>query len=333
MPELAISTTGTLVYARAQGSYTQQSDLIWVDREGNVEEVGTIPISLPHLQLSPDNTQLALEYRDGPVVKISIYDMLDRGIDIELTIKKQEYPGMPIWMPDGKSIAFSHPGAQEGEMVAKQIAGGAAEVPLFRAPGSYLMPRSLSADGRLLAYHAFPTGTKGDIGVFHFGEDGDREGRVFLGTTQSEYNPALSPDGHWLAYVTENEVYVSRYPSGENMRRVSVDGGDAPLWSPDGREIFYQNGWWDKESNRKPEMWARSVTTEPSLQLGEARKLFDGWFLGSDDGGQSYDISRDGKRFLMVRTDERFRRFSEIIVVQNWFEELERLVPAGGEGQ
>jgi hypothetical protein len=117
------------------------------------------------------------------------------------------------------------------------------------------------------------------------------------------------------------------------MRRVSVDGGDAPLWSPDGREIFYQNGWWDKESNRKPEMWARSVTTEPSLQLGEARKLFDGWFLGSDDGGQSYDISRDGKRFLMVRTDERFRRVSEIIVVQNWFEELERLVPAGGEGQ
>ncbi|MCZ6662641.1 MAG: protein kinase, partial [Actinobacteria bacterium] len=326
-PQLAVSRTGTLVYALAQGTYTQQSDLVWVDRDGNVEAIDSVPFGLPHLQLSPDNTQLALEYREGPDVKISIYNMVDGGIDTLLTTKKQEYPGMPVWMPDGKNIVFSHPGTQEGEVVMKRVGGNTQEMHLFRTRGDYLMPRSISADGKLLAYNVFPPGSSFDIGVFHFDEGADGEDRSFATTPQSEYNPALSPDGRWIAYVRNEGVFLSRYPSGEGMRRVSVDGGNEPLWSRDGKEIFYLRRLEMAEHGRI-EIWVRTVATASGLDLGEPKKLFDGWYLGSDDAGHSYDISLDGERFLMVRLDENFEHISELVVVQNWFEDLRHLVPA-----
>ncbi len=163
--------------------------------------------------------------------------------------------------------------------------------------------------------------------MFRFGEGDTGEKHSFLSTPQGEYDPVLSPDGRWIAYVREDDVYLSRYPSGDNMRRVSVDGGESPLWSPDGKELFYQRSL-AISGHGKTEIWVRAVTTSPGLELGEPKKLFDGYYLHSNDAGLSYDISNDGKRFLMVRIDNTYKRITELTVVQNWFTELERLVPS-----
>jgi Tol biopolymer transport system component len=105
--------------------------------------------------------------------------------------------------------------------------------------------------------------------------------------------------------------------------RISSDGGGAPLWSSDGRELFFQ-------SNDGSTMTAVSVETRPTLRLGQSQKLFEGHFQPNSDAGLSFAVSPDGRRFLMVRQDENPREATELVVVQNWFQEIERLVHAGG---
>ena len=328
VPQLAVSRNGTLVYALAKGKRSQESELVWVDRNGNIEVIGQVPLGPPFLQLSSDNTRLALESRVGPEVHISIYDMARGVIDTLVTRKKERYVGMPVWLPpDDNDVIFSQPGIVDGVMVSKGVDGNASEVKLFDATGGWLYPFSFSNDGKLLAYNLFRSETSGDIEVFELGEN-QGEGRVrsFLATPADENSPAFSPDGHWIAYVSNVDgtfqVYVSRYPSGENTRRISRTGENirGPLWSRDGKEVFYQT-----EQGRK--LWVVPVVTEPELAIGDAQMLFEGSFLGSGDSGHSYDVSRDGQRFLMVRVDEQDRRVSELVVVQNWFEELKQRVP------
>ena len=165
--------------------------------------------------------------------------------------------------------------------------------------------------------------------MFELGENqGEGEVRSFLATPANENSPAFSPDGHWIAYLSfvggTSQVYASRYPSGEHTRRISPTGENisGPLWSRDGKEIFYQSEWGKK-------LWAVPVVTEPAFDVGDARMLFEGSFLQSNDSGHAYDVSRDGQRFLMVTTGEvddaeTFR----IQVVQNWHQELLDRVPA-----
>lgn len=153
----------------------------------------------------------------------------------------------------------------------------------------------------------------------------------FLDSAAGEYGPAFSPDGRWLAYAStesgRDEVYIRRYPSGERYA-VSTGGGSGPVWSPDGREIYFQGA---------GKLFAVSVTATSGgdgLVLGAAVPLFDlrapgptgviEEYVSSSTSGISYDILPDGKRFLMVkRAAEQGTR--EIVLVQNWFSEPERL--------
>ena len=109
-------------------------------------------------------------------------------------------------------------------------------------------------------------------------------------------------------------------PSGSNMTIISPEGGREPLWSPDGTELFYQR-------DGGGELWRVRVETEPQLRIGEPERILKGPFLASASSGRSYDISDDGQRFLMVRLDASAREVDELVVVQNWHEELKRLAP------
>ena len=140
--------------------------------------------------------------------------------------------------------------------------------------------------------------------------------------------PAISPDGGWIAYESDetgqSEVYVQRFPTLGGKQTISTDGGRQPLWSPDGRELFY----------RAPSGVMRvPVETEPTFTPGDPEVLFEDsyYFVG---GARTYDLAPDG-RFLMVKeaamTTEADAEL-EIILVQHWFEELTRLVPTGRPG-
>jgi serine/threonine-protein kinase len=137
-----------------------------------------------------------------------------------------------------------------------------------------------------------------------------------------EKSAIFSPDGRFIAYVSNesgsDEIYVQPFPGPGEIVPVSAGGGRAPVWSHDGRELYYRNG---------SAMMTVSVTTEGGFRAGRPRQLFEGRY-GVEPGGQhDYDVSPDGQRFLMVGLDDEAEP-SEIRVVLSWFEEVERLAPA-----
>jgi Tol biopolymer transport system component len=144
-------------------------------------------------------------------------------------------------------------------------------------------------------------------------------------TPAAEYGPSLSPDGRWLAYVSEEsgrpEIYAQPFPDGGERHQVSTDGGLKPVWSPDGGSIYYR-------SNDGGQILEVPISATPRFRAGAARVLLDGqYWVGTYRWFPNFDIAPDGKSFVMVRPDEEWGRATEIRLVQNWFEELKRLAP------
>ena len=232
---------------------------------------------------------------------------------------------MPVWKtPDADQLILSRPGMVESTIFLQGAIGDTGNSELFTTQGSLLFPLSLSSDGKRLLYNFDDPKTSTDIGVYEFGENsGEGEFHIVVGTPAQESTPSWSPDGRTIAYVVGtlggHEVYVQPYPTGRAVQ-VSPNGGAGPLWSPDGTELFYQ-----RDEGR--ELWATPITTDPEIRPGEARMLFEGSYQKSGPGGFTYDVSNDGQRFLMVKTDPDEWIVKELVVVLNWFEELKRLVP------
>ncbi|MBI4442774.1 MAG: PD40 domain-containing protein [Acidobacteria bacterium] len=181
-------------------------------------------------------------------------------------------------------------------------------------------PASWSPDGKhLLFFEHHPTNGF-DIWVLPM--EGDRKPLPFLQTPAREQMPAFSPDGGWLAYVSDesgqSEVYVLPFPGPGEKRQLSVEGGVQPRWARSGRELFYRNG-------RK--MMVVDVQIEPTFHAGKPRLLFEGNYWLQIDL-TDYDVTADGQRFLMLKPSER-PPATQVNVVLNWFEDLKRRVPSG----
>ena len=183
------------------------------------------------------------------------------------------------------------------------------------------MPTSWSPDGQTLAFRSSSTRSHD---IWMLSREGEQEPWIFLDTEFDETGAMFSPDGRWLAYMSNetgrDEVYLQPFsvtgPRGK--QQVSVSGGGEPVWAPDGRDLFYRNG---------DRMMAVAIETEPELSVGTPRTLFEGRFLAvGDQAGSTYDISPDGQRFLMIKREQDLAP-TEIVVILNWFEELKRLVP------
>jgi len=183
------------------------------------------------------------------------------------------------------------------------------------------MGNSWSPDGKRLAFRSNAPETGSDIWVLSL----DEGPSPFLATPAHEDGPMFSPDGRFLAYVSDEsgraEVYVQLYPGPGGKVAISIGGGRAPVWSPEGSEIFYRG-------LNQAQMMAVAVATDPTFEPGRPQTLFDGLYVAASPGDPHYDISRDGKRFLMI--DEGVVEGgapAQIMVTLNWFQELERLVP------
>ncbi len=154
--------------------------------------------------------------------------------------------------------------------------------------------------------------------------DSNSERQPVIATPNIECSPRLSPDGRWLAYVSDelgsDHVYASPYQNPDVKFQISEDpGGQEPVWSRDGTEIFYRSG---------DRVMVASVQTEPTFRAGRPEVLFEGSYVTTRIGPVAmpyYDISPDGQQFLMIK--EVGGNTAQINVVLNWFEELKRLVP------
>ena len=160
---------------------------------------------------------------------------------------------------------------------------------------------------------------------------GDRQPRPVVQTRYSEAYPDFSPDGRWLAYAStesgRSEVYVQAYPGPGPRQPVSTSGGTAPAWSRDGRELFYTITQTTGGQATPTKMMVVPVTLRPTFSAGTPRLLFEGRY-GATSAIRPYDVTADGRRFLMVQQKERTPvTVSSMVLVQNWFEELNARVP------
>jgi Tol biopolymer transport system component len=174
-------------------------------------------------------------------------------------------------------------------------------------------PHAVSPDGRLVAFYYLVPGTLRDIWILPLGG----EPFPFLATPFNERSPMFSPDGRWLVYVSDesgrDEVYIQAYPDKGEKQQVSNDGGTAPIWSRDGTELFFRSG---------DRVMVADVRLGEQLTVASPRVLFRGSYElePGPSGSLGYDVSPDGQRFLMIRSEAP----RHINVVLNWFQELER---------
>ena len=329
--QYATADDGSLVYIPGTAA-TGTRSLVWVDREGQ-EEVLTLPVSdYETLSLSPDGTRAAvIAGEDDGNADVWVSE-LARGTLTRLTTQ----PGIdtyPLWSPDGRRVAFTS--TEDGRATVYWQAADGSGTPerlLTDETMTDFVPYDWSLDGETLFLTAVSQETGRDIGMVS--SDGSGIWEPLVQTPADDFSPAISPDGRWLAYASNEsggyEVYVQRFPELLGRQQVSVGGGHRPHWSEDGRELFYL-----RAPTGPPRAVVR-VTVEPTdsdppaLDFGAEEVLFDWRYYQRNSPMQFYDLSPDGQRFLMITTGDAGGvgpGRAEIRVVVDWFEELKRLVP------
>jgi serine/threonine-protein kinase len=313
--DYALSTNGTLVYVPGT---EERGDLIWVDRDGTHQSLMESESGLEQPRLSPDGKRVAFKRAGAGEIMRGVGDIwiyeLSRGTSTPLTF--DGFNTSPIWTLDGKQITFGKPVGVFS--IPADGSGEASQLTTTTADTRYL-PGSWSPDGVL----AYSEGALGNQDIYVLTLEGKGEEEPFMVTEFDEKQPVFSPDGMWIAFISNrsgrDEVYVKPYPGEGGIMPISTGGGEQPVWARSGKELFYRSG---------QQTLVVSVETQPTFKAETPRVLFDGFYPGAWFFLTSnYDISPDGQRFLMVEKTGNGNSLTQINVVQNWFSEVKRLVP------
>jgi serine/threonine protein kinase len=301
------SDTGLLVY-RPDHFLSARRELRWFDRNGTT--LGSIGEPAPGfiVNLSPDETRVATTRYTNGNAGTWITD-LNRSVASPLEADRTgEFD--PQWSPDGTRIAFSSDRKGPMALFQRPVAGGTTE--LLYASDSAVFMSDWSSDGQYVLYHQGRT----KFGALPM--SGERTPMVVLDTPFGKDQAQFSPDTRWIAYNADNsgrfEVYVTSFPRGGEEMRVSRDGGVQPRWRADGRELFFL----DLESRL---MSVDVRDTSGRLEFGVPRLLFQAPVEATPEV-ELYDVTRDGRRFLMMVPLE--SSASQINVIVNWSSTLAR---------
>ena len=318
--QFAISTTGTLVYVPGR-STAALSALVWVDRRGNDTPIPGRPAEYQELALSPDGLRVAANEGFNTTAgggssggDVWVHQVA-RGTATRFTFGP-EANETPVWSRDGSKIAYASRKAGNTVFV-KPSDGSAPEEKVGEKTDGHLHLESWSPRGDVMALVDTSGAGGGDIWLLRLA---GQKFEAFLTTPVSERSPTFSPDGRWIAYVTNesghDEVYVQAFPGPGGRWQVSVDGGVEPVWAPNGRELFYRNG--------EKLMAVPIESTTTSIGAGTPALLFEKRYVLSGVG-RYYDVAPDGQRFVMLKPVA--TAGDSLIVVQGFTRELERLVP------
>ncbi|HYT67280.1 MAG TPA: protein kinase [Vicinamibacterales bacterium] len=316
--DFACSAAGTFAYVATQGDGTLHR-LMWVDRAGRTERVDLPPSMFFDLKLSPDGRRAAVIVVASGGGDVWVYDFARK------TFTRLTFGGShrtPVWSRDGKNVYYVALAANGSfnQIVRKTADGSGEEEPMATVPNGLFL-RDVSPDQReaLLDYNT--NVRKTDIAKLAF--DKDAKFVPITATAFDEYSAALSPDGRWVAYQSDEtsvfQIYV-REASGKGGRwQVSTGGGEEPHWSADGRELYFR---------ADTQMMMVRVELGATFQFGPAQVLFDGLYNLRSESGVSFDVDPNG-RFLMVRLADESAAPSSIRLIINWTSELKRLMTAG----
>src|SRR5262245_2940176 len=315
-PQFSVSPTGTLAYVPVSGADPGET-LVWVDRAGVEQPSGVAGRTMATPRLAPDGKRLAV-IRGREALSgggdIWLYD-LERGTSTRVTTDRG---AMPLWSPDGRQLSFNKAGPDA--VFARSFDGSGREEQFIAGITGGIRPMSWSSDGRVLMFVSVNQATANDI-MFVDRHDPAKI-RPFVQTSFREGAPTFSPDGHWIAYVSDksgrNEIYLRPFPGPGEDVPVSAEGGAEPAWARGTGELFYRQG---------DAVMAVEVKTAPALQVGKPRRLFVGHYSRQGGVFAQYDVTADGQRFLMVRSGNQ-EAATRINVVINWFEDVKRLLTA-----
>src|SRR5262245_4789521 len=316
--EFDIARDGTLVYVAGEAGARTRT-LMWVDRQGREEEIQAParPYSSP--RLSPDGTRVALDIRDQEN-DVWVWDLAS-----ETLLRVTSDPGIdigPVWMPNGRRLVFSSQagGAESLVSLFWQAADGTGKAESLTGSRNAQRPSDVLADGTrvLFSENSGRAATATDVMMLTL--EKDRRVQPLVQSPAADRNGVISPDGRWLAYESNDsgqfQIFVLPFPDGNGGKtQVSTTGGTDPRWARNSQELFYL----------APDGALMSVPVErgPTWRARMPIKLVAGPYRTEF----SYDVSPDGKRFLMIKEGSPDQAPPRIEVVQNWFEELKRLVP------
>ncbi len=315
LPPLALSDEGTLVYQTApvggalarvsrDGSRVEPLDPDWTADAGS-------------LALSPDGSNVAVSLIRGGRQELWVKSLVSGALSRLAAGGTLSY--RPAWSPDGRTLLFTSDA--EGTMTTYSVAADGSAPPRRVMPGYGAVDEALySKDGEWLV---FRTGSGTGRNILARRTRGDTSVRTIAAGPSEEFSPALSPDGKWIAYGSDEsgrtEIYVRPFPDAERARYVvSRAGGSEPMWAHSGRELFFR----DATGNLN----AVPVDVGDRFSAGPARVLFNALQYKPEIRHRFYSVSPDDNSFIFARTGD-YASGAPLVVTLNWFEELKRRVP------
>jgi Tol biopolymer transport system component len=311
--QYAFSRDGrTFAYVPGPVFPDESRSLVWVDSAQRSVPTGVADGAYMRPDVSPDG-------------RSAIFTCWTRGrpyvcsFDFERQVSRRVTEGLwPLWSPDGARIAFGRLNSSGVYNLFWAPFDGSSEPEVLLEGPRDQWAGSWSADGSALAYVETSPTTDNDIWILSVK---DRKVRAFLRTAAREDHPEFSPDGRWMAYSSNesgrDEVYVTEHPTPRTVYQVSTDGGTGPVWSRDGRALFYA------KSNEPDGLTIMAVTmrTDPRFVMSRPRQVISGDYLALASV-RSYDISADDRRFLLVRDPRDRSPVTHVNVILNWDREL-----------
>ena len=342
----SVSARGTLVYVPMGGSKSRS--LVWVNRQGHEEVIAAPLRAYVYPRLSPDGTRLAVNIQEQES-DLWTWDFSRQKLT-RLTFGRTG--SFLVWTPDGRHIIFT---AVRGVYnLYRQAVDGTGTEERLTASDRQQRAVAISPDGKRLVFEELTPTKNYDLMLLALDGPSTRSAssgstvsvdepstslgtgapriRPLLQTPFDQRNAAISPDGRWMAYESNEsarlQIYVRPFPNvADAFYQISTDGGRTPVWAPNGRELFFVNG---------SALMAVAVQSTPTFSAGNVTTLFEGRSILLDGRmfasmtGRTYDVSPDGQRFLMIKegTTDGNAPLPSMVVVEHWFEELKAKLPA-----
>ena len=329
-----LSRTGTLLYVTGEVTLTPVT-IDWMDNEGKFQPLRATLGNYYDLRFSPDGKRLAFSVHDRATADIWVDDW-QRDAMSRLTFGPGE-SAWPVWTPDGQRIAFVSDGDGSKINMYWVRADGTGAVERLTDNKDEQIPFSFSPDGKFLAYAQLSAGTNWDIWILPL-EGDEKSGwkpgtpRPFLKTPAVEFQPAFSPDGRWVAYVSADastsEVYVRPFPGPGGNWQISNGGGTFPTWSRNGKELFF------RAPNQDQIMVSTYHVVGDSFQADKPQPWSRGQFVNRGPW-RNFDVAADGKRFAVTNRsqtkDNAVEKNDKFVVLLNAFDELRHIATAGSK--
>ena len=314
--QFSVSSSGTLVFVPGRSASTSQ--MVWVDLKGQHELASPDHGDYSFPRLSPDGSRIAFTDHRAGNTDVFILEWARNAMGALTTHPASD--SAPLWTPDGKRLAFTSSRDGPANLYWQSADGTGVAERLTTGP-NLQYPFTWTNDGQTLLY--VEVNPKSRVDIHAVSVTGNRTPRPVVVTPFNDGRPALSPDGRWLAYYSDergtSEIFVRPYPDVERARyQVSAGGGTSPLWAPDGRAIFY----W-----QEGKIYRVGVVAGPQFKAAVPEPVVDR--VPTLGALGSYTLAPDGNRFLIVRPISEIPRANEYRVVVNWLEEVKgRLGPA-----